>query len=148
MAIPKYDESTGKRLDKPIIKKFGPRTFAKRSADFKKLGWTVTVLYDPTEYIKDYEEKRAGAKNARVQAAIDRKAEILAQKAADEKTLAEARQIVEDEKIRKAAEEKAAEAIAEKDKEIATLKEQLSKKAPAAPKNENKAANNESQAAK
>lgn len=125
LSMPKFNSETGERLDTPIIQKYGPETFKKRSAGFKRLGYVVQVLYNPTEYNNANKEKQAEARAKREEAAIERIAAAKAEQAANAKMLEDAKAIVEGEAIKKEAEKLAAEKLSEKDSEIAKLKAEL-----------------------
>ena len=53
-----FDQRTGKRLSKPIVQKFEPKMYPSVAKNLKQQGWTIDVLYDPTDYLKEVEEKR------------------------------------------------------------------------------------------
>ena len=75
--IKKFDSETGKRLSIPRIQKFGKKGYENSIAEnLKKLGYTITVLHDPNEYMKAKAEADAKAKAAEKEAL---KAEILAE---------------------------------------------------------------------
>ena len=82
--IKKFDSETGKRLSIPRIQKFGKKGYENSIAEhLKKQGYTITVLHDPTEYVKAQAEEKA-ARTAAQQKAAEEKA------AADAKAKAEA----------------------------------------------------------
>lgn len=93
--IKKFDSETGKRLSIPCIQKFGKKGYENSIAEhLKKQGYTITVLHDPNEYVKAQAEEKAARTAAQ-------------QKAAEEKTAADAKAKAEAEAKAKA-EEKAA----------------------------------------
>ena len=104
--VKKFNADTGRRLSKPRIQIFGAKeceTTVKN--DLIRQGYTLDVLHNPTEWLKEQGAAKAAAAE---QSAADRK------KAAEEKAAADA----------KAAEEtKAAEKAALKAEILAELKE-------------------------
>ena len=48
--VKKFHAETGERLSKPRVQKFGAKSFRSILNGLKRQGYTVTVLYDPTEY--------------------------------------------------------------------------------------------------
>ena len=61
--IKRFDASSGKRLSRPRVQKYGYKEFNTIIRNIKSLGYDITVLHDPTEYIKQrtdamYEEVR------------------------------------------------------------------------------------------
>ena len=82
--IRKFDSETGKRLSIPRIQKFGKKAFENGVADnLKKQGYSVTMLHDPNEWLKEKAEADAITKAERAKADAKAKAE------ADEKAKAE-----------------------------------------------------------
>lgn len=53
-----FSPSTGKRLSKPLIQKFDAKMFPMVQRNLRQQGWTIDVLYNPTEYLKAEEEKK------------------------------------------------------------------------------------------
>lgn len=53
-----FSPSTGKRLSKPLIQKFDAKLFPMVQRNLRQQGWTIDILYNPTEYLKAEEEKR------------------------------------------------------------------------------------------
>ena len=69
-----YDQKTGKKLSKPRVQKFGKKQFETNVLkSLRKQGYTITILHDPTAWIKEQQEKAAQAKAQ--QAAAKAKAE-------------------------------------------------------------------------
>lgn len=66
--IKTFDQRTGKRLSKPRVQKYGAKEFPAIQRILKQQGYEITVLYDPTAYLKakaeEAEERKAlvGAK--------------------------------------------------------------------------------------
>ena len=52
-----FDQRTGNRISKPIVQKFEPKMYPSVAKNLKQQGWTIDVLYDPTDYLKEVEEK-------------------------------------------------------------------------------------------
>lgn len=52
--VRKFNSETGKRLSVPRIQKFGKKGYESGiSENLKKQGYTITVLYNPSQYIKE-----------------------------------------------------------------------------------------------
>jgi hypothetical protein len=72
--VVKYDQNTGKKLSKPRVQKFGKKTFESLVLPIlKKQGYTITILHDPNQWIK--EQQANAAKLAKEQAEAKAKAE-------------------------------------------------------------------------
>ena len=48
-----FDASTGRRLSVPRIQKFEAKMFPMLQRTLKQQGWTVDILYDPTDYNRE-----------------------------------------------------------------------------------------------
>ena len=107
--VRKFDSETGKRLSVPRIQKFGKKSFENGILDaLKKQGYTITVLHDPSEYVKAQAEEKAARTAAQQKAAEEKAAADAKAKAeAEEKAAADAKAKAEAEAKAKA-EEKAA----------------------------------------
>ena len=69
-----YDPKTGKKISKPRVQKFGKKMFEAVVADnLRKQGYTVTILHDPNEWIKENQAK--AAEKAKAEAEAKAKAE-------------------------------------------------------------------------
>lgn len=84
--VKKFDSNTGKRQSIPRIQKFGAKSFKTILSNLKKQGYTVDVLYDPSEYLAKQKEKQAVSAAERAQklkaaAAAKKQAELEAIKA-------------------------------------------------------------------
>lgn len=87
--IKKFDSETGKRLSIPRIQKFGKKGYENSIAEnLKKQGYTITVLHDPNEYMKEKAEADEKAKAEKAKAA-EEKANAKAKAEADAKARAE-----------------------------------------------------------
>lgn len=72
--VRKFNSETGKRLSVPRIQKFGKKGFENGVADaLKKQGYTVTILHNPTEYVKQQAEETAKKAEAQKQSAAKAK---------------------------------------------------------------------------
>ena len=61
--VVQYDPKTGKKLSKPRVQKFGKKQFETNVLNsLRKQGYTITILHDPNEWIKEQQEKAAKAK--------------------------------------------------------------------------------------
>lgn len=55
-----FDQKTGKRISRPRVQKFGKKMFETHVLNsLRKQGYTVTILHDPNEWIKEQKEKAA-----------------------------------------------------------------------------------------
>ncbi len=52
-----FNPVTGVRQSRPRIQKFEPKMWPATLRNLKQQGWFVEVLYDPTAYLKEQEEK-------------------------------------------------------------------------------------------
>lgn len=60
--VKKFDGETGKRLSIPRIQKFGQKVFETVVLpNLKKQGYTIEILYNPTEYLKQRAKARAAS---------------------------------------------------------------------------------------
>lgn len=100
--VKKFDSNTGQRQSIPRIQKFGAKSFKAILANLKKQGYTVDILYDPTEFLEEQKKKKlesvaeraqkakkaAEAKKAKELEAIkaELRAELLAELKAEAKT--------------------------------------------------------------
>lgn len=71
--IKRFNAATGERLSTPHVTAFPPALFIQTAPNMKRLGYTIEVLYDPTEYLKEqsaiYENSRKALKAQQVIAA-------------------------------------------------------------------------------
>ena len=64
-----YDPKTGKKLSKPRVQKFGKKMFENIVLDtLRKQGYTITILHDPNDWIKEHQAKAAEKAKAEVEA--------------------------------------------------------------------------------
>ena len=61
--IKQFNASTGERLSKPIIQKFGAKGFKDVLDGLQRQGYTVDVLYDPTDFLAQRRKARAAYQN-------------------------------------------------------------------------------------
>lgn len=54
-----YDPKTGKPVHTPTTDVFGVQTFERNVSNFKKLGYTLKILHDPREFLKNQAEQAA-----------------------------------------------------------------------------------------
>lgn len=59
--VKKFDANTGARLSRPMLQKFDAKTFMFLREQFKLQGWSIEILYDPTQYLA---EKKDAQRNA------------------------------------------------------------------------------------
>lgn len=81
--LTEFDRSTGKRMSRPVIQKYGKRMFESVVYDdLKAQGYTIEVLHDPNEWLKnEAERKQTEAELARINAEAEKQAEKEALKA-------------------------------------------------------------------
>jgi hypothetical protein len=65
-----YDRNTGKKLSRPVLQKYDTKSYPQTMKYLKDAGYTITVLHDPTEWVKRQNEAKAAAQRA----AAERKA--------------------------------------------------------------------------
>lgn len=82
--LTEFDRSTGKRMSRPVIQKYGKRMFESVVYDdLKAQGYTIEVLHDPNEWLKDEaERKQTEAELARINAEAEKQAEKEAEREA------------------------------------------------------------------
>lgn len=54
-----FNPRNGKRLSKPRIQKFEPKSYPQIARNLRQQGWDIEVLYDPSEFLAEREAKRA-----------------------------------------------------------------------------------------
>lgn len=79
-----FNPNTGKRLSKPRIQKFDAKMYPSIARNLRQQGYTIDVLYDPTNYNAEVEAKRAerlqmSAAQKRAELKASLKAEIMAE---------------------------------------------------------------------
>lgn len=81
--LTEFDRSTGKRMSRPVIQKYGKRMFESVVYDdLKAQGYTIEVLHDPNDWLKnEAERKQTEAELARINAEAEKQAEREALKA-------------------------------------------------------------------
>lgn len=81
--LTEFDRSTGKRMSRPVIQKYGKRMFESVVYDdLKAQGYTIEVLHDPNEWLNaEAERKQTEAEMARINAEAEKQAEREALKA-------------------------------------------------------------------
>lgn len=63
--VVQFDQKTGKRISKPRVQKFGKKIFENVVFDsLKKQGYSVTILHNPTEWMKANAAKIAESRKA------------------------------------------------------------------------------------
>lgn len=76
-----FDQRTGKRLSQPRVQKYGAKEFKQIGRILKQQGYEITVLYDPTEWLKQKEAEAEERKALTVQ----KRRELEARKREEEK---------------------------------------------------------------
>lgn len=76
--VKQFNASTGERLSKPRLQMFEAKGFSNMLDGLQRQGFTVDVLYDPTEYLLKRRKARAAyannIQNMRAQQIADQKA--------------------------------------------------------------------------
>lgn len=68
--VVQFDPKTGKRLSRPRVQKFNRKIFEQTVlSSLRKMGYTVTILHNPNEWLKANAEKKAAAQKAAREAA-------------------------------------------------------------------------------
>lgn len=123
-----YDSKTGKKISVPRIQKFGRKMFESQVySGLKKQGYTITILHNPTEWLKEQAE-----------IAKQKTEEAAAKKAEEEKAAAEAKKAEEEKKFKEAVAAEVARqmaAIQKGDNDAPESKEQKGDGEQSAPKN-------------
>ncbi len=82
--VRKFDSESGKRLSIPRIQKFGKKAFDNGiGSNLKKQGYTITILYDPADYVKAQTEVTQKTNEVKA-AATDKARKIAEEKALEE----------------------------------------------------------------
>lgn len=117
--VVQYDPKTGKKLSKARVQKFGKKMFENIVLDtLRKQGYTITILHDPNDWIKEHQAK--AAEKAKAEAEAKAKAEQEKFDAAVDKAVSE--------RVEAAVEAAVAKALAE-----AKAKEEKAGKGPGRP---------------
>lgn len=61
--ITSFDPKTGKRLSQPRIQKYGPKEYKQIVSILKQQGYEITILHDPTDFLKKQEEELEALRN-------------------------------------------------------------------------------------
>lgn len=56
-----FDRNTGKRLSRPVLQKYDMKCYAQTRKYLTDAGYTITVLHDPTEWVRKQGEAKANA---------------------------------------------------------------------------------------
>ena len=68
--VEQFDPKTGKRLSKPRLQKFGRKMFETHvQSSLRKQGYTITMLHNPTEWIKAHQAEMEQRAKDRAEAA-------------------------------------------------------------------------------
>lgn len=65
--ITNFDQRTGRRLSVPRIQKYGAKEFKAISRILRQQGYELTILHDPTDYLKQKEEEAENRRMMTVQ---------------------------------------------------------------------------------
>lgn len=63
-----FDRSTGKRESRPRIQKFEAKMWPMLSRNLKLQGWSIDILYDPTDYLRRQAELAEQTEEQRIKA--------------------------------------------------------------------------------
>ena len=69
-----FNPNTGVRQSRPRIQKFEPKTWPGIQRILRQQGWTIDVLYDPTAWLREKEEKERMSIEERVRLAQEAEA--------------------------------------------------------------------------
>jgi hypothetical protein len=69
-----FNPNTGVRQSRPRIQKFEPKTWPGIQRILRQQGWTIDILYDPTAWLKEKEEKERLSIEERVRLAQEAEA--------------------------------------------------------------------------
>lgn len=69
-----FNQNTGARLSKPRVQKFGAKMFRRCLNDLQRQGYSVEMLYNPTEYLATLEKEKISIQKSIAKA--ERKKEI------------------------------------------------------------------------
>ena len=69
-----FNPNTGVRQSRPRIQKFEPKTWPGTQRILRQQGWTIDILYDPTAWLKEKEEKERLSIEERVRLAQEAEA--------------------------------------------------------------------------
>ena len=69
-----FNPNTGVRQSRPRIQKFEPKSWPGIQRILRQQGWTIDVLYDPTAWLKEKEEKERLSIEERVRLAQEAEA--------------------------------------------------------------------------
>ena len=89
--IPFFDQRTGKDLSNYRIQKYGVKEYHDISRNLKQLGYKITVLHDPSEYLKE----QADAREAQESLTAAKKRELEAKRREAEKAALKAEILAE-----------------------------------------------------
>ena len=92
LEVRQFDQKTGARISRPRVQKFGKKMFeAHIHASLVKQGYSITVLHDPNEWLKEHQAKaeRAAKEAAEAKAKAEQEKFDAAVAAAVAKALAE-----------------------------------------------------------
>lgn len=86
-----FDPRSGRRLSKPYVQKFEPKMWPMLQRNLKQQGWDMTVVHDPSEWLKAQEAEKQKSIEQRMKA----QAEAEAKKKAEEKAALKAEILAE-----------------------------------------------------
>lgn len=70
--VRKFDSETGRRLSHPRVQKFGKKAFETSvQSGLTRQGYTVDVLYDPTEYLATADRVRREKRQSDIEKAVE-----------------------------------------------------------------------------
>ena len=69
-----FNPNTGVRQSRPRIQKFEPKSWPGIQRILRQQGWTIDILYDPTAWLKEKEEKERMSIEERVRLAQEAEA--------------------------------------------------------------------------
>ena len=73
-----FDRNTGKRLSRPTLQKYDMKCYAQTRKYLTDAGYTITVLHDPTEWVRKQGEAKANAQRIKSEQQANASAEAKA----------------------------------------------------------------------
>lgn len=68
LEVKMFDKTSGERISKPRIQKFGLKTWDLTQSDLKKQGYTITLLNNPKSWLNEQSKLRAQRKQEAIEA--------------------------------------------------------------------------------
>ena len=109
--VRQFNRTTGAKQSRPRVQKFNRKMWPKVSENLRTLGYTITILYDPTEWIARHgasvAERKAKSEAAKEAAMAQKIAEMVEKQVAERLAAMEAKKPAAKKTTKKASEESA-----------------------------------------